>query len=276
MLCTVALVVPGVIVGSAFADLVARPVAGHRRSLNRALEIAGEAAPRWTIRWWRPGNLSTNPDDAKATLFVIGIVVIVAVGRFAQYVGEIAYGLVLFSAVVFGGTVLSFFVFWMKRCVDGRSVVWRILLSSVLWTTGLFNAYWLQNAPFHGDAVGRLGALVKEHGPIGAFFKEPDGAFLQVAVQMIGAILCVMMLIVFVALCLASISGIYIASHGRPRWFWLALFGVNRWAVRLRVWIIAVILGFTALACVSGAAFDGGEALIRWFGSLPSAPPTPA
>lgn len=65
-----ALVVPGVIVGPAFADMVALPVAGR-----------------------------------------IG-------ARSMTHVGEIAYALVLFSAVVFGGTMLSFVVFWARRCVD--------------------------------------------------------------------------------------------------------------------------------------------------------------
>lgn len=265
---TVALLVPGVIVGSAFADMVALPVAGHRRSLNDALRIAREATP-WRIRLpTRQNRRSSNPDTEKLILILAVAGVVIAVAKYSQHVGEIAYALVLFSGVVFGGTILSFIVFWAKKCVDGRSVVWRVLLSSVLWTTGLFNAYWLQNAPFHGDAVGQFRARVDQYGPIGAFVRAPAGEFQQVTNQMIGAFLCLMMLVVFIALCLSSISSVYIASHGRPRWFWLALFWSNGWAVRLSVWIFAVAIGAIALFCTSGMAFDGGEAFTTWLRTL--------
>ncbi|MFT3796966.1 hypothetical protein [Microbacterium sp.] len=276
MVFALALVVPGAIVGSAFADMVALPVAGHRRSLNDALAIAREATP-WRIRLpSRPQRTSNDPDTEKVMIALLVIAVVVAVARYSQYVGEIAYALVLFSAIVFAGTLLSFIVFWAKKCVDGGSIAWRILLSLVLWTTGLFNAYWLQNAPLHGDAVGHFRGLVDRHGPIGAFFKAPPGEFQQVANQMIGAFLCVLMLVVFIALCLASISGVYIASYGRPRWFWLALFWTNAWAVRLWVWIVAVAIGVLALVCTSGMAFDGGEAFAHWFKTLiPTSTPTP-
>ncbi|WP_152642175.1 hypothetical protein [Microbacterium azadirachtae] len=271
-----ALIVPGVIVGSAFADMIALPVAGQRRSLNDALVIARKATPWRLRRASRPRRRSNDPDAERAMAFFMMFGLVVAVARYSQYVGEIAYALVLFSAVVFVGTMLSFVVFWAKKCVDGRSVVWRILLSSVLWTTGWFNAYWLQNAPLHGDAVGRLRARVEQYGAIGAFFKAPPGEFQQVANQMIGAFLCLLMLVVFIALCLASISGVYIASYGRPRWFWLSLFWTNGWAVQLWVWVLAVGVGVVALFCTSGVAFDGGDALAKWFSTLiPTPTPTP-
>lgn len=135
-------------------------------------------------------------------------------------------------------------------------------------TTGLFNAYWLQNAPLHGDAVGQFRARVDQYGAIGAFFKAPPGEFQQVANQMIGAVLCLLMLVVFIALCLSSISSVYIASYGRPRWFWLALFWINGWAVNLWIWVFAVVIGTIALVCTSGMAFDGGEAFTNWVRTL--------
>jgi len=261
------LVIPGVIVGSAFADLMTLPVAKRRRSLNDALMIARDATS-WRLPIPSLGRASSESGNEKPLIFIMMLGVIVAVALYSQYVSEIAYALVAFSAVVFVGTILSFFVFWVKKCVDGRSITWRILLSSVLWTTGLFNAYWLQDAPFHGDAVERFSARVDQHGSLGAFFRAPEGEFQQVANQMIGAFLCLLMLIVFIALCLSSISSVYIASHGRPRWFWLTLFWVNGWAARLWVWVAAVAIGALALICTSGMAFDSGEAFSRWIRTL--------
>jgi len=262
------LVVPGVIVGSAFADMVGRPVAGHRRSLRNAMTIAQNATP-WRIRLPAlRGRFTSDPDTEKLAVVLLAVGVVIAVARYSQHVAEIAFALVLFSAVIFAGTMLAFSVFWAKKCVDGRSVVWRLLLSSVLWTTGLFNAYWLENAPLYGDAVGRFRTRVEERGAIGAFLHAPPGEFQQVANQMVGAFLCLLMLVIFIALCLASISSVYIASGGRPRWFWLFLFWANGWAVRLWVWIFAVIIGTTALAFTSGVAFQGGEAVSRWTASL--------
>lgn len=273
---TIVLLVPGAIIGSAFADMATLPVAGHRRSLNDALRIAREATP-WRLRLpTRRHHSSSDPDTEKLIIVLAVVGVVIAVAKYSQYVSEIADALVLFSGAVFGGTILSFVVFWAKKCVDGRSVVWRLLLSAILWTTGLFNAYWLQNAPFHGDAVGRFRARVDQYGPIGAFLRAPAGEFQQVSNQMIGAFLCLMMLVVFIALCLSSVSSVYIASYGRPRWLWLALFWSNGWAVRLPVWIFAVLIGAIALVCTSGMAFDGGEAFTIWLRSLipKSASPT--
>lgn len=268
-----ALIVPGAIMGAAFADLASPPVAGHRRSLNDALIIAHDATS-WRVPLpTRPRSTRSDPDSEKVFLFLAVLGVIVAVARYSQYVGEIAYALVWFSLIVFAGTILSFTVFWAKRCVDGRSVTWRLLLSSVLWLTGLFNAYWLQNAPLHGDAVGQFRSLVDQHGAVGALFKAPPGMFQQVANQMIGASLCVLMLVVFIALCLASISGVFVASHGRPRWFWVALFWINGWATSLWLWVAAAVIGTIALVCTSGMAFDGGEAFSHWVSTLV---PTPA
>lgn len=258
---TLALIVPGVIVGSAFADMVVLPVAERRRSLNDALTIARDATA-WRIQLPSFRNRTRgDPEAEKLMILLLVLGVLVAVARYSQFVGEIAFALVLFSALVFGGTILSFVVFWAKKCVDGRSVVWRVLLSSVLWTTGLFNAYWLQNAPLHGDAVGRFRARVEQYGAIGAFLRAPAGEFQQVANQMVGAGLCLLMLVVFIALCLSSISSVYIASYGRPRWFWLALFWMNGWAVRLWVWVLAVLIGAIGLVFTSGMAFEIGEAL---------------
>lgn len=269
---TIALLVPGAFIGAAFADMATLPAARHRRSLNDALTIAREATP-WRLRLpQRQNRGSSDPDTEKLILILAVVGVVIAVAKYSQYVGEIAYALVLFSAVVFGGTILSFVVFWAKRCVDGRSVVWRLLLSSVLWTTGLFNAYWLQNAPLHGDAVGQFRARVDQYGPIGAFVRAPAGEFQQVSNQMIGAFLCLMMLVVFIALCLSSLSSVCIASYGRPRWFWLALFWSNGWAVRAPVWIFAVAIGAIALFCTSGMAFDGGESFTTWLRSLIARP----
>ncbi|QIM15456.1 hypothetical protein G7067_01980 [Leucobacter insecticola] len=215
-------------------------------------------------------------ENEKWVIVLLVIATIVAVARYSEYVGEITVWLVVFSALVFLATVVAFLVFWVKKCVDGRSVVWRILLSSALWTAGLFNAYWLQNAPIHGEAVEVMRAYVAKHGAIGSFLQSKHGEFQQVANQMIGAGLCMLMLLVFMALCLAAISAVNIASGGRPRWFWLALFWLNKWATGLRVWIVAAFVGLLALAFTSGLAFDLGEAFIHQVSTLfPSSSLTP-
>jgi hypothetical protein len=187
---------------------------------------------------------------------IISYAVFLVLGWYVNQVPTISVVLYFIAIAVFVSVTSAFAVLWWHRFVDGTGVAMRLLLVVPILGAGFFNATWLIHPPLHEGALTAAQDAIAAHGAIAWVFTLPPSVPILLALQLVGAILTVVMLVSFIGLCLATISSAFMDIGARPELLWTLVFWCNKWALGPVAYVVALVAGLLALALTSGIALD--------------------
>lgn len=191
------------------------------------------------------GQRRQRSDESPWTNWVlVGIGVLVLVELYARHNELVAIIVVLAALVMLVTVLLTFTGLWWKETIDARQTAWRFIFTVLLVGIGLYDGVSLVHPAFNANAVADL----LEHGPLNA----EGTSFGTVLYQAFGACLALLVAVVSVFYCIASITAVYIAARAAGIPLWRLLYWTSRWTVPRRVGWVAMVCGVISIALTNG------------------------
>lgn len=217
---------------------------------------------------WRVGELlrdifgstartrRTSKENDAGEIIMFGLLVVLAVYLYTQFVVPIAVTMFLLSAVCTFVTVVVFGILYRREVFDGRGTFWLLLLTVMYSAAGTLVALWLVDPPLHG-VIDDARAATKANGISGVV-----PYLLPLGMQLAGAFASFVTLLASLALAVANMSAALMGMRAwGDRWLWPGLFWAMRWTMSSGVGWVMALSALLALVLASGFATEWVHAL---------------
>lgn len=269
----------GLFIGSAFG-----PVSGISPGFSFDLAVAqaiadertawalGTRLREWLRGWQARRTPSTDENWWVKPVLILGLL-IWAVINYARHVEAVASGTVLAAFTLGLASAIALATLYHRGVVAGGAHA-RVLISGcMLLVAGIFDAIFLTYPIVGRHQLATLLGNLKTGRSVLA------GTSLQfVGTQLVGVILFALVIVLFIAVCVSTVTSVYIAGNvvGQP--IWKVAYWLTGWSLRPAIRWVIYITSVLSLLATSGLLFDGLHAFFSWLQRLTTpkpATPTP-